>query len=330
MTMPDVRAAVFLFWFYGVRLCCAGEAFSDILRPIEVDKDPAKFVSQFYALWSTQLEVVPITQDVDGWEPASFHERLAQAALQGWQHFQENVVPGLQDDHPLRKMSSNARGSRKAFLEWQKRLFFDKGDVVEALRTDTVPVQVAPPADVASTWPELQGLYEYSRLRKIIDRLTRRYLIRSGVAAEEANGMNFSISNWQMVLDPTALLEPQTHVGQHVVGIFYAQAGSPLRTLRFADPRGESPPFGQVHVHTPQSGELLLFPPWLSHMTRIPAKNMSCSSEDCEKISPQVIYSFTVGPAGLTPQDRLKNDPTADMLFSRTTYISRAEMKLEA
>merc|ERR1712124_63371 len=111
-----------------------------------------------------------------------------------------------------------------------------------------------------------------------------------------------------MVLDHTALTEPGTHVGQHLAGIFYAQAGSPARTLRFADPRGESPPFGQVHVHTPQSGEMILFPPWLSHMTRIPAKNLSCSSEECEYVSPQVIFSFSVGPAGSTPQDRLGND----------------------
>lgn len=116
-------------WLHVVRVCYAGEAFTDILVPndVRVDKENKTFISEFYALWPVHLEVVPITKDVEGWEPASFHQALAREGLSGWHRFQNDILPGLQDDHPLAvQASSSPRGTMKSFLEWQKKALFRK------------------------------------------------------------------------------------------------------------------------------------------------------------------------------------------------------------
>merc|ERR1719445_859024 len=90
--------------------------------------------------------------------------------------------------------------------------------------------------------------------------------MRAGLSKEVAMNLNYSIFNWAAVHSAGEFHGPHTHVGEYHVGVFYAQAGPRAGKLRFGDPRGHSPPFGRSFIHTPRSGELILFPSWLSHM----------------------------------------------------------------
>merc|ERR1712232_1027341 len=126
-----------------------------------------------------------------------------------------------------------------------------------------------PHPDANSSWPEMDALPEYRRLRKIVEQLSRRYLVRSGIVPSVAESLNYSIFNWAAVHGPGEFHGPHTHVGEYHVGVFYAQAGPSAGKLRFGDPRGHSPPFGRSYFHTPRSGDLILFPSWLSHMATV-------------------------------------------------------------
>ncbi|CAK0792828.1 unnamed protein product [Prorocentrum cordatum] len=178
-----------------------------------------------------------------------------------------------------------------------------------------------------SSWPEMCGLPEYNRLRHIVDRLSRRYLERSGVGRATAAALNYSIFNWAAVHGPGEFHGPHTHVGEYHVGVFYAQAGPSAGKLRFSDARGHSPPFGRTYFHTPRSGELVLFPSWLSHMATVtaPASDIRGGGEEPLR----VVFSFNIGPVeGPLPCHLWFSDPTGDMRFRRRSPIDPRELEL--
>merc|ERR1712187_1096777 len=172
----------------------------------------------------------------------------------------------------------------------------------------------------------MNGLPEYHRLRKIVDVLSRRYFVHSGVVPAVAKSLNYSIFNWAAVHGPGEFHGPHTHVGEYHVGVFYAQAGESAGKLRFGDPRGHSPPFGRSFVHTPRSGDLIFFPSWLSHMATVtnPPPELVQSGHKEPK---RVIISFNIGPvSGPLPCNLWWSDPTGDMRFKRKSRIDRQEL----
>ncbi|CAD7961536.1 unnamed protein product [Amoebophrya sp. A120] len=70
-----------------------------------------------------------------------------------------------------------------------------------------------------------------------------------------------------------------THSGEYVSGVYYVSADNNSGVLRFADPRGASPPFGREVLLHPRSGEVVFFPSWLQH-SALP----SVASGDDEKL----------------------------------------------
>ena len=82
---------------------------------------------------------------------------------------------------------------------------------------------------------------------------------------------------WELPLDPDKLhvwasvhhgesQHPRhVHMGAAVSGVFYLRVPPGAGRLCFFDPRGCIPPFEREVRHAPQRGEVLLFPPWLSH-----------------------------------------------------------------
>ena len=82
---------------------------------------------------------------------------------------------------------------------------------------------------------------------------------------------------WELPLDPDKLhvwasvhhgesQHPRhVHMGAAVSGVFYLRVPAGAGRLCFFDPRGCIPPFEREVRHAPQRGEVLLFPPWLSH-----------------------------------------------------------------
>merc|ERR1712187_570005 len=142
----------------------------------------------------------------------------------------------------------------------------------------------------------MNGLPEYHRLRKIVEKLSRRYLTRSGMTAATAAALHYSLFNWAAVHGPGEFHGPHTHVGEYHVGVFYAQAGESAGKLRFGDPRGHSPPFGRSFFHTPRSGDLVFFPSWLSHMATVtsPASDLPKEADGEDPL--RVVFSFNIGP----------------------------------
>jgi len=299
------------------------------LRPAEASPQ-GEFSSDVHVLWPTHVEVVPITSDIGGWEPPSFHQRLAREAIRGWRSFRNRIAPGLPKNHYLKRqlMQKHAGALNDAFFHWQKKLFEESGDVQKSLQEDDDTPETPPP-DANTSWPEMCALPEYIKLRRIVDRLSRRYLIRSGMRNETAMALNYSIFNWAAVHGPGEFHGPHTHVGEYHVAVFYAQAGPAAGKLRFGDPRGHSPPFGRSFLHSPRSGDLVFFPSWLSHMATVTAPSSDLPREGGGKEPLRVVFSFNIGPvAGPLPCHLWWSDPTGDMRFTRRSPIDPQELGL--
>eukprot|EP00405_Crypthecodinium_cohnii_P026029 CAMPEP_0206491436 /NCGR_PEP_ID=MMETSP0324_2-20121206/44997_1 /ASSEMBLY_ACC=CAM_ASM_000836 /TAXON_ID=2866 /ORGANISM="Crypthecodinium cohnii, Strain Seligo" /LENGTH=365 /DNA_ID=CAMNT_0053972631 /DNA_START=13 /DNA_END=1110 /DNA_ORIENTATION=+ len=307
--------------------CEATDAFEEFLKADQPLKD-GEFASTVHMLWPAHVEVVPITSDLGGWEPPSFHENLAKAAIAGWRKFQTDIIPRLPKKHPLHHQLNqrHAGALNDGFFHWQKTLFEVGGDVPTSLKID--PPVGTPDPDDNTSWPEMNALPEYQRLRKIVERLSRKFLIRSGLAPQVTNNLNYSMFNWCAVHGPGEFHGPHTHVGEYHVAVFYAQVGPAGGKLRFGDPRGHGPPFGRHVLHTPEAGHLVIFPSWLSHMATVtsPESDLPREYED-EPL--RVTFPFNIGPeTGPLPCHKWWEDPTGDMHFHRQSKIDFEEMGL--
>lgn len=320
--------------------CSSEEAFSDLLRP-DIKKSSAKGAADaddadsgpytdVHVMWPAHVEVIPVTVENGGFEPPSFHEKLAKEAIRGWRSFRDDIGPKLPSQHSLRQFlsQSHAGALNDGFFHFQKRLFEFQGDFDAALRPE-YHMPPTPPPDANSSWPEMNALPEYKKLRQIVEKFSRRYLIRSGLAPSTAHALNYSIFNWAAVHGPGEFHGPHTHVGEFHVGVFYAQVGPSAGKLRFGDPRGHSPPFGRTFFHTPRAGDLVFFPSWLSHMATVTAPT-SDIREGSNKDEPyRVVFSFNIGPvSGPLPCHLWWSDPTGDMRFRRRTRVDLKGMGL--
>jgi hypothetical protein len=298
--------------------CTTESAYEEFLKP---DASGDKPHTNVHSLWSTHIEVVSLTNDNEGWEPPSFHQNLAKEAIKGWKRFQHEIGPSLQKGHPLRNFlqQSHAGALNDAFFHWQKRLFEAEGDFEKSI-DPAYESGNTPPPEANASWPEMNALPEFRKLRKYVEKLSRRYLMRSGMNKSVADNLKYSLFNWAAVHGPGEFHGPHTHVGEFHVGVFYAQAGPSAGKLRFGDPRGHSPPFGRTYFHTPRSGDLVLFPSWLSHMATVTSPASDIINKGKEPY--RVVFSFNIGPIqGPLPCHLWWSDPTGDMRFSRKSPL---------
>merc|ERR1712216_409077 len=83
-------------------------SFNSLLRPDDWapggPKNPTNdtWGSDVHVLWPTHVEVIPLTEDIGGKEPISFHQDLAREAIDGWKRFRDRVAPSLPPRHPLK------------------------------------------------------------------------------------------------------------------------------------------------------------------------------------------------------------------------------------
>jgi len=309
--------------------CNVGGGFDEFLKP-DANPPTSRHNSDVHVMWPTHVEVIPITSDNGGWEPPSFHENLAKAAIRGWRNFRKKIVPKLPKNHDLRRqlMQKHAGALNDAFFQWQKRLFEASGSLEKSLDEPDGPPET-PSVYANTSWPEMCALPEYQKLRNIVDRLSRRYLTRSGMAKQTAASLNYSIFNWAAVHGAGEFHGPHTHVGEYHVGVFYAQAGPKAGKLRFGDPRGHSGPFGRSYFHTPRSGDLVFFPSWLSHMATVTAPSSVPGDADQGKEPLRVVFSFNIGPvSGPLPCHLWFSDPTGNMNFQRKSPIDLQKLGL--
>lgn len=312
--------------------CNITNSFQEFMKP---DIPQKSYHTDVHSVWATHIEVIPISIENGGFEPPSFAARLAEEAISGWARFRDKTAPGLRDGHFLKNFlrQSHAGALNDGFFHFQKNVYESAGDVKKAL-SEADQIHRTPPPTANSSWPEMEGIPEYKRLRRIVEVLSRRYLVRSGMDKKEAQNLEYSIFNWAAVHGPGEFHGPHTHVGEYHVGVFYAQAGKKAGKIVFGDPRGQNPPFGQKFIHTVRSGDLIFFPSWLSHMATVTApssSNFAANKNDStqEEEPYRVIFSFNIGPVqGPLPCHYWFSDPTSHMGFTRPSPLDPAEVGL--
>ena len=142
-----------------------------------------------------------------------------------------------------------------------------------------------------------------------------REYIANSIGEETANDY-FEVLNkgeqklfiWASVHEGCSLHTAHVHPETAISGTFYVTTPPGSGTISFDDPRGMRPPFHSNRlVHTPEAGEMILFPPWLVHTV----------SPSCEAESPRIALSFNlVGDDG--------RDKTRDweLLSDASVYMS--------
>ena len=74
------------------------------------------------------------------------------------------------------------------------------------------------------------------------------------------------VSLWATLHEGCSSHATHVHPDAAVSGTFYLAMPPRAGAISFEDPRGMRPPFARNRLtHQPRAGELLLFPPWLSH-----------------------------------------------------------------
>jgi len=300
-----------------------GEPFQELLR----DPYEGGAHSTVHVLWATPVEVVPTSKDIGGWEPSTLAERLATEAIRGSREFHGTIEGSLSDDHFVSRYLMGSRDpdeQNEAFFAWQRALFSAAGDVAAA-RLSTAEAG-APLRGANTTWPQLQELPEYARIHKVVDRLSRRYLERSGLKRDVAQALKYSVFSWASVYGGSQMSLMRSSSGVYHVALYFAKAGKYSGKLRLTDPRGSSDPFGRTWTHAPRSGDLVLFPSWVKYML-----TPGDESEGREKanVEPEtVVYTFHVQPeTGIRQPQDWWVDPLADIRFSRPAPLSTEMLK---
>lgn len=305
----------------------SGEAFEEFLIARDVAQ-LEKAHSTVHILWPTHLENLSLTSDNGGWESPSLHQRLAEEAKRGFQEFNDVVLPTLPSDHDASEQAANSDDANAAFYAWQQALFAAGGNITRAkLGRGALAGEAAVPGGSGTTWPALEALPEYARIRELVDKLSRRYLERSGIEAAKAQSLTSSIFAWAGVYGPGDHQEMRTFPGNYHVATFYARAGPWSGKLRFHDPRGHSAPFGNELLHAPRSGDLLIYPAWLGQgFTVTPAWAKATTDSEDETT---VVLGFHMRPAsGSMASESWWSDPVADMRFSRPALIDARLFKI--
>ena len=94
----------------------------------------------------------------------------------------------------------------------------------------------------------------------------------------------------------------------------FAQVAPKSIKVHIEDPRGINPPYGKTHVVTPQQGELVMFPSWISHVI---TPNTAANST-------VVVFAFCVYPVeGPTDLD-WEDDPTGSMVVKKEFELPKA------
>lgn len=86
-----------------------------------------------------------------------------------------------------------------------------------------------------------------------------------GMDEEQISQRSHTLHAWATVTSNGSYHLSHTHPASLVSGVYYVDVPADAGPILFRDPRGPRPPFDAPLTIHPRSGELLLFPSWLSH-----------------------------------------------------------------
>lgn len=221
--------------------------------------------SEITTLWPTIIEIVNITDTHGGPEPESFSERIADEAVRKWL------------EYSMSEVDIRADAKNDAFFRYQRRMY-DKSRFRPFRNSSEFEEPLV-------TWPELQALPEYQRMRQYIAKFGKRYLERLGYDTSDG----FNIFSWAAVHSDSDYHGPHTHTGELVVGVYYARVTRTSGRLRLFDPRGTVPPFGKTYDFSCLSGQMIFFPSWLQHAA------LTTKIDNHEDGDYRVIFAFNIG-----------------------------------
>eukprot|EP00392_Amoebophrya_sp_AT5.2_P016410 g16671.t1 len=179
-----------------------------------------------------------------------------------------------------------------------------------------------------TSFPAMHQLPDYHRLKAVIVQLARNYLKKHTGFDLPEKDEDLSLFSWFSVQSPGGWHAGHTHSGEYVCGVYYVQtadaeddenpddgdleAASTTGALRFEDPRGQGRPFGREVLFKPKSGQLVLFPSWLTHAALPSLSTSSASSIHHDKR--RIILAFNLGPKSGSPHPRhWYLDPTSNV-----------------
>ena len=201
-----------------------------------ISADTHAWSSEVRALWPSLIEIVNITTVNGGPEDSRLSTSIANEAVRKWTEFTSNGSTSVDRVNDL-------------FYRYQLNLFQRLHG-----RRPRNGVMLDPHVNV--TWPELEVLPEYQRLRRYIEYFGRRYLERLGYP----NATELNIFSWAAVHSHADFHGPHTHTGELLVGVYYAQVNRGSGRLRLFDPRGQIVPFGKTFDFDCQPGQMIFFP----------------------------------------------------------------------
>jgi hypothetical protein len=230
-----------------------------------LSETPLGWTTELNLMWPSMIEIVNITQNHGGPEDITFSDNIATEAIRKWKNFRDFLAT---ESGSIDEMNDR-------FFRYQHEIF----ERIHGRRADK-NIQRHPHKNV--TWPELEQLSEYQRLRRYIEAFGRRYLRRIGFPDME----DLNIFSWAAVHSHADFHGPHTHTGELLVGVYYARVNKGSGRLRLFDPRGQIVPFGKTYDFDCHSGQMIFFPSWLQHEA-LPTKG-----SDGEH---RVIFAFNIG-----------------------------------
>eukprot|EP00928_Gymnodinium_smaydae_P031823 TRINITY_DN23232_c0_g2_i1.p2 TRINITY_DN23232_c0_g2~~TRINITY_DN23232_c0_g2_i1.p2 ORF type:complete len:341 (+),score=49.94 TRINITY_DN23232_c0_g2_i1:55-1077(+) len=224
-------------------------------------------------LWPTTVTNYNLLRD--GAIDQAFLERLANVTLAGYRKYVDKVLPKEEalDAALLQSRTDLDEASyrNRAFLRWQKGIFTKMNrQTYQDLNWEGNAVPTL--QGVPYKWDKFYKSSEYRTLQNTFRKLANEFVNSPRGGGDK---IPFQVFIWAEVYPPGAYQKVHTHTGSPCAGMFMLKAPGSLATegekrrpaqyLSFEDARGVALPFGRVHRHRPEDGQVLLWPSWAPH-----------------------------------------------------------------
>eukprot|EP00747_Dinoflagellata_sp_TGD_P168615 gnl/TRDRNA2_/TRDRNA2_195429_c0_seq1.p1 gnl/TRDRNA2_/TRDRNA2_195429_c0~~gnl/TRDRNA2_/TRDRNA2_195429_c0_seq1.p1 ORF type:complete len:315 (-),score=38.67 gnl/TRDRNA2_/TRDRNA2_195429_c0_seq1:92-1036(-) len=275
-----------------------------------------------HELWPIHFSSIPLAgnrkKGGDPFYEPDFGNDLVRIGLEKFKEYISTTLPKeLEVDKSFAEEFAAADGSRvqAAFWRWQKQVFADRMKMKDSQFGGMIgggnPKNERLPG-VNYEWKELYESQEYARLLRAITYLSKKYIRESGwpdrlVPKSFRIFISFEIFSFADYIRPWARTD-----GAYLSGKYFAKYEQGSQKLAFEDPRGINPPYGKTFHFPPYTGNLVMFPNWVSSFFTPNIKNMT-----------NVVMSFAVYP--LDGNDIMDWDAqeTAHLVVNREVTVKR-------